>query len=415
MMNTSCNKQIIVVADDFTGANDVGVSLAEAGFDVDVLFGLPYGSQAPVMVLNSDSRACLPSAAAMRVEEMLSGSRAEWFVKKIDSTLRGNPGAETEAMMAAAHINLAIIAPAFPAAGRITQDGQCWVSGSRLTDTEFATDPKTPVKHDDIAAIFEAQSRLRCVSIKKENLAAEAFTARSAYAGEKTALIIDAQSDDELAQIIHLIGEITPRPLLVGSAGLCEAFARHVGSQRVKTGLLAIVGSMSGVAQKQIQAATTHPHCQNIYIDIHELLIHGTGKYQHQIIPILEQGDHCLVHTCPDNAARYQIDVLCQRFSLSRAQLGEKIAALLGELVREVLHVTQPKALYLSGGDIAIAIAQALGATGFQIKGRVSGCVPYGTLRGCSVQQTVFTKAGGFGDENTLLNILHFIEEKLSD
>ncbi len=73
-----------------------------------------------------------------------------------------------------------------------------------------------------------------------------------------------------------------------------------------------------------------------------------------------------------------------------------------------------PGALYLSGGDVAIAVAHALGATGFQIRGRVAECVPYGHFLGGRWSRPVMTKAGGFGTDTTLLHVVNFIEEKLS-
>ncbi|WP_249925559.1 four-carbon acid sugar kinase family protein, partial [Escherichia coli] len=44
---------ILVVADDFTGANDAGVSLAQVGHTVDVAFATPYHGDASVWVINS--------------------------------------------------------------------------------------------------------------------------------------------------------------------------------------------------------------------------------------------------------------------------------------------------------------------------------------------------------------------------
>ena len=74
-----------------------------------------------------------------------------------------------------------------------------------------------------------------------------------------------------------------------------------------------------------------------------------------------------------------------------------------------------PAALYLSGGDVAMAVAEALEATGFRITDRVAQCVPYGHFAGGRWQRPVMTKAGGFGDETTLRQVLHAIEEKMSD
>lgn len=68
------------------------------------------------------------------------------MIKKIDSTLRGNIGAEIEALMKACGITGAVVAPAFPQAGRTTVAGECWVNGVRITETEFASDPKTGIE-----------------------------------------------------------------------------------------------------------------------------------------------------------------------------------------------------------------------------------------------------------------------------
>ncbi len=64
---------------------------------------------------------------------------------------------------------------------------------------------------------------------------------------------------------------------------------------------------------------------------------------------------------------------------------------------------------------MAIAVAQALGASGFQIQGQVAGCVPHGVLLNSELHLPVMTKAGGFGDENTLAEAIRFIEEKSSE
>ncbi|HHU7256202.1 TPA: four-carbon acid sugar kinase family protein, partial [Escherichia coli] len=92
---------ILVVADDFTGANDAGVSLAQVGHTVDVAFEMPYRGDASVWVINSDSRAMDPKLAAMKITSLMShlplANNPPLVIKKIDSTLRGNIGAEIEA------------------------------------------------------------------------------------------------------------------------------------------------------------------------------------------------------------------------------------------------------------------------------------------------------------------------------
>lgn len=405
-MKVNSNREVVVIADDFTGANDAGVSLALRGKKVSVAFQTPFTGHADALVINSDSRALTASEAAEKVAGYGAEMRqAQWQVKKIDSTLRGNPGAEVEALLQATGQRQAIIAPAFPQAGRTTEQGVCRVFGLPVTETEFASDPKTPVRHAQIAAVLAEQTALSSQAVTASTLAA-------ALTGDTRLLIVDAQSDDDLDQIMAVAAACDPRPLLVGSAGLCDALARHLARPRP---LLAVVGSMSEIAQKQILRVRQQQNVRSIFIDITDLFRDGISGYAQQISVALAAGEHCVVHTCSDHAARHQIDALCQQYGLSRAALGEQISTFLGALTSQVLESSNPAALYVSGGDVAMAVASALNAEGFEITGQVARCVPFGRFLGCRWQGPVMTKAGGFGSETTLLEVLHFIEEKMSD
>ncbi len=84
---------------------------------------------------------------------------------------------------------------------------------------------------------------------------------------------------------------------------------------------------------------------------------------------MLREGHHCVVTTRPNNAARHGIEAQCNERGLSRAAYGEHICAWLADVTAQAVALCPPGALYLSGGDVAIAVAHALGATGFQIRG----------------------------------------------
>lgn len=66
--------------------------------------------------------------------------------KKIDSTLRGNLGAEIKAVADVFKPDIVIIAPAYPANQRITIGGYHLLEGKPIELTEIANAPKTPVK-----------------------------------------------------------------------------------------------------------------------------------------------------------------------------------------------------------------------------------------------------------------------------
>lgn len=400
------NREIVVIADDFTGANDAGVSLALSGKKVSVAFQTPFTDDTDALVINSDSRAMKASEAAEKLTQYATDVHAaKWLIKKIDSTLRGNPGAEVEALLRLSGKGQAIIAPAFPAAGRTTEEGLCLVNGVPVTETEFASDPKTPVRHAQVAKVLAEQTRLKSRVVTPAELA-------TALTSDARLVIVDAQTDAELDQIINTAFACDEKPLLVGSAGLCDALARRLATPRQ---LLAVIGSMSEIAQKQIQRVRGQHNVSTVLIDINDVFNGTMAGYQQQIARALAAGQHCVVHTCADTQARHQIETLCQQRGLSRAALGETISAFLGALTRNALETRRPAALYVSGGDVAMAVASALNAQGFAISGQVAQCVPFGRFLGCRWQGPVMTKAGGFGTETTLLEVLHFIEEKMSD
>ncbi|EOD8955350.1 TPA: D-threonate kinase [Klebsiella aerogenes] len=409
----SCgDNPVLVLADDFTGANDAGVSLAEAGLAVEVAFNAGHQPTTRALVLNSDSRALSGAQAAEKVNTVLRDAAnfaAVWQVKKIDSTLRGNPGAELEAMMRARSCSVAVVAPAFPGAGRITRGGRCYVHGVALNETEFASDPKTPVTSADIGQLLAMQSQLPCRSLDVRQLAA----ALAEESDQPRVLIIDAEEDEQLDEVIAAVASRARQTLLVGSAGICEALARYL--RRDAAGpLLAVVGSMSEIAQAQVAALAGHPRVERIGIDAARAFNGDALADARRIAAVLAANHHCVVTTCADSAARHGIEAQCRERGVSRAALGERICAYLAQVTQLAVELRAPGALYLSGGDVAIAVAHALGAQGFHITGRVAQCVPYGHFLGSRWPRPVMTKAGGFGTETTLRDVVNFIEEKLS-
>ncbi|GKW03352.1 membrane protein [Pectobacterium carotovorum subsp. carotovorum] len=434
-------EQVLVVADDFTGANDAGVGLAQHGARVSVVFDvnkLHADLLGDAVVINTDSRAASEETAFQRttavVEAWLAVGGQGWIVKKIDSTLRGNLGAEVTAALFATGTPVALIAAASPTLGRVTRKGEVWVNGGLLTDTEFASDPKTPVASASIAARLAEQTALSVAEIHLDEVRQDNLADRlQQLADEGVRLIIlDTDEQDDLTHIVHAARTLPFRPLLVGSAGLSEALANTQNfTRKTERPLLAVVGSMSDIAQKQIAAVRLRRDVTLVEIDINALFSPDLSTVMasqcEDAVKALMNGNHCIIRTCHNENQRFEIDARCRELGLSRQQLGETISHYLGELTRNSVQaldsLTADSAnrrllggLYLSGGDIAIAVATALGATGFQIKGQIASCVPWGYLLNSVVGMTpVMTKAGGFGNETTLLDVLRFIEEKVSE
>jgi len=420
--------KMVVIADDFTGANDTGVQLAKKGARIDVLLSDQHkpARGCDVLVINTESRALTPDDARQKVLTALQpfcGSVDRPVVyKKIDSTFRGNVGAEIEAAMQASGAQLALIAAAIPAAGRTTLQGECRVFDVPLAETEYASDPKTPILSSHIRTLIEAQTRIPVYEVDLAVVRSGRLTERLAALGhqERGIVVIDAVQESDLALLAQCLPHLTTSLLLVGAAGFANALpAESYLSDRQRLPVLVVAGSMSEVTRQQITFAQQEELLGIVDIDVEALLLedatHACQQIAGRAIDMLKTRRHCALRTCRDGDERRRIEQLCETMQLSRQQLGDRISQALGEITLRIITHTQIGGLFLTGGDIAIAVARALGAEGYRINAEVAPCIPCGTFINSEIDDLpVITKAGGFGCQTTLRDALYFIEEMYS-
>ncbi|MDR0806677.1 MAG: four-carbon acid sugar kinase family protein [Enterobacteriaceae bacterium] len=423
--------KMLVIADDFTGANDTGVQLAKKGARTDVLLcekplkeKSSRSHKPDVLVVNTESRAVTAAQAAERVtraiKEQTSAQTSKLQIyKKIDSTFRGNVGAEVEAALKASGAKIALVAPAIPAAGRVTLDGICLVNRIPLMETEFASDPKTPIKSSRIKDVLAEQTSLPIyeVNIAQVRSSTLTETLNKLAQGLECIAVLDAEVESDLSAIADALAELTQPYLLVGAAGLAGALPSSLYlKDRQRLPVLVVAGSMSEATRKQIIYAQREKALSIVDVDVEQLLQPDNRSVMNQIIQqaaeVLREHKHCVLRTCRDEAARLMIDQLCDRYQYSRQQLGEKISSTLGAITLELLALSQIGGLFLTGGDIAIAVARALNAEGYRISGEVSPCIPCGSFVNSEIDDLpVITKAGGFGADSALSDAIFFIEE----
>jgi uncharacterized protein YgbK (DUF1537 family) len=147
---------LTATADDLTGANGLAGRWSGRGGAVWVARteGALRGLDG-CRILDLESRFLAPGAAR-------SAARAAWGLlagpgprfHKIDSTLRGNPGAEIEGFLAATSAPWVALLPAYPALGRTVRGGDLFVHGLRLDRSEYAFDPLTPARVHRVADLF---------------------------------------------------------------------------------------------------------------------------------------------------------------------------------------------------------------------------------------------------------------------
>lgn len=136
------------------------MALADRGWTVEFHArpGDRPGPRVRAWVINTDSRHDAPARAAAKVRSAVRSLRrwgAVRLYKKIDSTLRGPLGAETDAFLRAGKFaGPLFFIPAFPGAGRTLVGGRLLVNGVPLNRTPFGRDPRSPRRTARVAALL---------------------------------------------------------------------------------------------------------------------------------------------------------------------------------------------------------------------------------------------------------------------
>ena len=381
--------RVAIIADDLTGAADTGVQLARAGYRTAVAFRgapIPPSEDLDAVALDTDSRAMPPGFAAKRV---ISASRAvrdaPILYKKLDSPLRRPVAAELGAALGASGRERAVVAPAFPAAGRTTADGVQLVRGVPVHETEARDDPRTPVREGHLPTLLAAAFP-SVVSLGTGDLADPATVRRAL--DEAVCVVADAASDEDLEALVRAVRD-PDRVLWAGSAGLAVALGAVYPGPSAATAhprsapagrVLVVIGSLSAVARKQLSALEEHG-CAAVPV------VAGTpGEALGAARAALVGGACVALHSAEDRAASDAGAVV--------GGLAEAVTALSEEGLFD--------ALVLTGGETAVGVARRLGAVGIRLAGEVEPGIPVGTLIGPRPYGVV-TKAGAFGEAGTLV------------
>lgn len=413
---------VTIVADDLTGAIDTAQGFAARGHETSVVAVLSVGSElqadtpeSSIVGVNTDSRYNVAERAADRVAAVVRRIPGERVYKKIDSTLRGNVGSETNAALRASGADLALVAPAFPAAGRTTSYGIHYVNGTPVDQTEYAADTKGP-SSATVTDYFEGYDRT-VVHISADIIEAghERVAARLADTVQQTdeppVVVCDACDGSDLATIADAGDEYDT--LYVGSGGLAEhvavpeSGADSTGSLSPPAGApLGVVGSVSSTSIAQLERV---PEEIVIELDPITLLTETAVKDAVEVVcDRLAYNEPAILTAATDKQTVAQTIEAGKRRGLNSEEIGSHIAAGLAETAAAVVTTEPPSGLFYTGGDVAIEGLSSLDATIVRLLGRsISTGIPVGRLvDGVSPGIPLITKAGGFGDEEAIINCL---------
>ncbi len=391
---------LLILADDLTGAADSAARCYHAGLPAHVYLAaagpLPVGAVA----FNTDSRYLSAAAAAAQVRLILTtfsaspaaqSSAVQWY-KKIDSTLRGNIGAELDAMLA--HLTptgaqpCAVVCPAFPAQNRGLVDGYLVCAQAAAHSVHLPT-----------LLSQQTDRPVAAIALSDVRASLDHLVAKLTQAHQQGAqlFVLDAVDDADLRQVLAATQRALPSALLCGSAGLIESLAgqhatRDLSPQFVEAApvplrrpIFAVSGSGSAMAHQQLARLRQQAGVRVIEVQ------YGRAPE----IALVAQSEHWVYHLpYPEQQARLE------------GSDARKFVAYLTQMAAALVEQLQPGTLILVGGDTAVHLLHHLGINQLTVLRELMPGIPL--LEGLDAsgnKRQIITKAGNFGDAETLVRL----------
>ena len=355
--------RVFILADDLTGACDSGAAFLAVGRAVRIVLNTALNIAGPtpelphaeaVLAFTTETRNLSSGEAALRVaravDHLRIASTGHILFKKVDSAARGHLGAETMAALDASGAALALVAPAFPQAGRTVRDGLLNIRDAAAQDTTVA-----------LLDLFPGLDRACIDSLPVADEAAlEQGIARALASGIRV-LLCDAQTQADLDRLATAATRLRQPILWTGSAGLAHALAATLPPIRC-------------------DETIPFPHRNG-----RTLLFVGTD---HPVTTL--QVSHLESHCHAPDRAIHRVDWTSPSH----------------HVIREAFAAAPTAALVLTGGETAAFVLEALDAAGILLAGELAPGIPWGIVEGGEADGcVVVTKSGGFGDREALVHV----------
>ena len=379
------------IADDFTGATDLANNLVRAGMRVVQAIGVPaqpLATDADAVVVALKSRT-LPVndaiAESLNALQWLQSQGAQQIYFKycstFDSTLQGNIGPVTEALMDAMGCDFTIATPAFPDNQRTVFKGHLFVGDALLNESGMQNHPLTPMNDPNLVRVLQAQSRRKVGLIDYQVVARGEAAVRDQMARLRAdgvgLAVVDAVSNQDL---MRLGPALKGMPLVTAGSGVAIGLPANFGIEPsgdasdlpVATGQRAVLsGSCSLATNRQVAAFMD---AGGAALAVNALQVASGADVVGQALawaaPLLAHGP-VLIYSTADATA-----VKAVQARLGTEEAGALVEDTLAAIARGLagLGVRQ---LVVAGGETSGACVQALGIEQMKIGPQIDPGVPW--------------------------------------
>ncbi|RIV16644.1 four-carbon acid sugar kinase family protein [Alicyclobacillaceae bacterium I2511] len=427
--------RIFVLADDLTGAADAAPYFHRDDNQVRIGFHGQLGwssalDSGGVQIVDTETREVSKQEAYVRVLSVATqlasviatvhvpGEQPIWIYKKVDSTLRGHLGTEIVATLRGLNRCLALLAPTFPQNGRVVRDGELYVNGILVNQTDFAQDPNHPIQSSGVSELVNSGGELVTYGISLVTLRSgvegvlrvlRGFEQDARFQGKPGVVIADAESAADLATLAQAM---VRRPEIVpcGSAGFAKALADvwlPVGTPAtVLPGsvrqVLLLLGSANPTAHRQFERLAQEMPTLALTLPAEEFSEEQTSSARMEaVFRDMQVSKHSVLAL---RIGQTRVGPVVSQRALRG--LVELAVNWLRQPMRLNLHpasVSSNLAVIASGGDTAIALCRSLEVTALWPQGELVSGMPWSFADSPLGRFLLVTKAGGFGEDDTFV------------
>ncbi len=432
----------VVIADDLTGGNATGVMISGYGYDTYSIVnmeGLDPNNmpECDCIVYPTNSRQVSADTAYKLVynaTKFFMNDDIKVYSKRIDSTLRGNLGSETDAMLDALDNDaIAMVVPCFPQAERVIIGGYVLVKGIPLHKTEAAADPLASINTPLPAMLFKKQSKYDVGSIMIDDMMYGvdyiADKIKLFKKEGKRIIIFDSLSQDDMdtvadAVIKSGVNFITVDPGIF-TATVVSRLLPSTKQQKELNRVLAVVGTTNAVARAQLEEfLQSQPKTFNIYAETEEFL-RSPERRATEIARIVNE----VLYNCQNYemcavvgdgifpSKRISFKTYMEYYNTSADGVSRMINDAFAEITEKILRGDKSfRGLYTSGGDITVAVCKRLNVAGLKLVEDVAPLAAHGEMRmGEFDGLKIVTKGGMVGDRYAMKTCMNYLARKINN
>lgn len=344
---------IAVIADDFTGAAEIGGMALRRGLSVTVDTVVPPSAAADVLIIATDTRSKKSNEAVQvigSVTRELLALQPEWIYKKTDSLLRGNVVPELLAQLNASGARKVLLIPANPALKRTIKEGVYYSDGVPLKDSGLAHISRERIVTSNVLELLDETFRPIC-----------AVSSTHQPLSEATITIGNTESEVDLLQWAAML-ELGIIPAggsnFFGALLAAKGMFRHIAPNSFSFGkkALYICGSAFPRSRETVRLADRSGQ----YVAYMPTDIFCPGR---QAIQLIGAWAKAIIHALSVHGKVIMAvdSVDCE----GEGQLSIQIRAAMAATVRMVKEQIAINELLIEGGATTFSIIESLGYTKF--------------------------------------------------